>query len=208
MPLDSRNKRASAVHVSLPWRGLLPLPDGTITAADRQQIAWHYSGIAATDAPTGDGLVSVTLAGLVLSSAGLVSGAVSAASALTLDPLMMQGYALGRIPAVGNTVAVVFDTHKDLVCGNTRMVSELAAPGGLVSGAMWSPGLRFVNFVELQFLDKNDVMISYASTPAQGSGGGGGQGINDALPGSGAVITFTLTGGTPVGPVLMRAWGA
>lgn len=105
-------------------------------------------------------------------------------------------------------VVVTADTHKDFVCGNTRMVSEVATAAGLVSGATWAPGLRFVNFVELQFTDEADVDIAYSATPEQGSGGGGGQGIYDALPGTTAVITFTLSGGVPVGPVLMRAWGS
>lgn len=39
MALDTREKRASAVQVALPWRGLLPLPDPEAeTQADRQQV--------------------------------------------------------------------------------------------------------------------------------------------------------------------------
>lgn len=49
MAIDTQQKRASAVHVSLPWRGLFPLPDAAAeTQADRQQAAHHYSGILAT----------------------------------------------------------------------------------------------------------------------------------------------------------------
>jgi len=48
--LDTREKRASAINVGLPWRGLLPLPDGTIGQADRQQLATLYAGILATTA--------------------------------------------------------------------------------------------------------------------------------------------------------------
>ena len=44
--LDTREKRASGVHVALPWRGLLALPDGTIGQADRQQAAAFYVGAA------------------------------------------------------------------------------------------------------------------------------------------------------------------
>lgn len=47
MAVDTRDKRASAVMHTLPWRQLLPLPDGTVAQADRQQTAHHYSGIAA-----------------------------------------------------------------------------------------------------------------------------------------------------------------
>lgn len=46
--LDTREKRASGVHVALPWRGLSPLPDGAISQGDRQQIAGMYAGILAT----------------------------------------------------------------------------------------------------------------------------------------------------------------
>lgn len=45
MPIDTRNKRASAVHVGVPHRGLLPLPDGTVAAADWVQTARFYAGI-------------------------------------------------------------------------------------------------------------------------------------------------------------------
>lgn len=52
MALDTRNKRSSAIGVSLPWRNMLPDPDGTTTQADRQAVAYLYAGIlAATTAP-------------------------------------------------------------------------------------------------------------------------------------------------------------
>ena len=35
MAVDTRNKRISIIGLGLPWRGLLPLPDGTISEADR-----------------------------------------------------------------------------------------------------------------------------------------------------------------------------
>ena len=47
MALDTRDKRSSAIMVSLPWRGLFPLPDGTVNQGDRQQCACMYRGIAA-----------------------------------------------------------------------------------------------------------------------------------------------------------------
>lgn len=40
-------KRASAMFVTSPWRGILPLPDGTVHQADRQVVAFMYSGISA-----------------------------------------------------------------------------------------------------------------------------------------------------------------
>jgi hypothetical protein len=45
--IDTRNKRSSAIHVSLPWRGQEPAPDGALSQADRQHTGLHYAGIAA-----------------------------------------------------------------------------------------------------------------------------------------------------------------
>ena len=51
--LDSSSKRASSVQVLAPWILSPVLPDGTITLADRQHVAWSYSGIAATTPEAG-----------------------------------------------------------------------------------------------------------------------------------------------------------
>lgn len=47
MALDTAVKRASALHVGSPWRGILPFPDGTVDDGDRQVVAFLYSGILA-----------------------------------------------------------------------------------------------------------------------------------------------------------------
>jgi hypothetical protein len=44
MALDTRNKRSSAVNISLPWRALLPEPDGTIGQDNRFALAFFYAG--------------------------------------------------------------------------------------------------------------------------------------------------------------------
>lgn len=49
MAVDTALKRASAINVSSPWRGILPLPDGSVDAEDRQVVPFHYSGILADD---------------------------------------------------------------------------------------------------------------------------------------------------------------
>lgn len=45
--LDTRSKRASSVQIVATFNLAPPLPDGTIAQADRQHIAWTYSGISA-----------------------------------------------------------------------------------------------------------------------------------------------------------------
>lgn len=47
--LDTRAKRTSGIHVGCPWRGILLDPSGTVTQADRQTIAYFYSGILAEE---------------------------------------------------------------------------------------------------------------------------------------------------------------
>jgi len=47
MALDTRNKRAGAVNISSPWRGILPEPDGSVGQADRQTIAFMSASILA-----------------------------------------------------------------------------------------------------------------------------------------------------------------
>lgn len=51
MAIDTREKRAAAIMAGLPFIVITPLADGTISAADRQQMAHVYPGIAA-GAPT------------------------------------------------------------------------------------------------------------------------------------------------------------
>jgi len=56
--LDSRSKRASSVSILVPFVLAPPLPDGTISQADRQHIAWCFSGIMAAGAAAVVGLRS------------------------------------------------------------------------------------------------------------------------------------------------------
>lgn len=61
MAVDNRSKRASSVGILLPFVLAPPLPDGTIAQADRQHIAWSYSGILATAAATIEAVTALTL---------------------------------------------------------------------------------------------------------------------------------------------------
>ena len=47
MAVDTRSKRASSVGILIPSTLAPVLPDGTIAQADRQHVAFSYSGIAA-----------------------------------------------------------------------------------------------------------------------------------------------------------------
>lgn len=51
MAVDTRNKRASAIAIGLPFGRSFPLADGSLAdAGDRQHIAYCYAGIAADPA--------------------------------------------------------------------------------------------------------------------------------------------------------------
>lgn len=45
--MNTRNKRASAIHVMQPWRSMYPVPDGVFDQGDRQQCALVYRGVLA-----------------------------------------------------------------------------------------------------------------------------------------------------------------
>ena len=45
--IDSRDKRSSALLLTLPWRGQYPVADSTISQADRQHANGVYRGILA-----------------------------------------------------------------------------------------------------------------------------------------------------------------
>ena len=47
MAIDTALKRASAINVGSPWRGILPFPDGVIGAVDRPVVSFLYSLAAA-----------------------------------------------------------------------------------------------------------------------------------------------------------------
>lgn len=42
---STRNERASAIHLSMPFRGMFPAPEGSRTAPDRVQAAFLYRGV-------------------------------------------------------------------------------------------------------------------------------------------------------------------
>jgi hypothetical protein len=53
MAVDTRNKRASVIGIAAVLAAVLPAPDATVAQADRQHVAYCYSGIeaSATNAP-------------------------------------------------------------------------------------------------------------------------------------------------------------
>lgn len=61
MPLaiDTKAKRLSAMNIMCPWRGISAWGDGSIDQADRQAVAFLYSGILVADngPPTPGGVV-------------------------------------------------------------------------------------------------------------------------------------------------------
>lgn len=51
--MNTANKRASAIMHMLPFRGLFPIPSGTVDQAARQQTDYAYAGIDAAVPPAG-----------------------------------------------------------------------------------------------------------------------------------------------------------
>ena len=59
MPIDSRQKRMSALHLASPWRGpLVDAPEAGFTQGNRQAADYMYSGIlAASPTPPAAGVI-------------------------------------------------------------------------------------------------------------------------------------------------------
>jgi hypothetical protein len=73
MAIDTRDKRSSAIDVSLPWRNKLPLPDSTVDQSDRQHAMFYYSGILAA-APTGGDTGGPLVGGFLVNRSKIIWG--------------------------------------------------------------------------------------------------------------------------------------
>ena len=116
MAIDNRNKRASAIHIGLPWRGLLPAPDGVIGVADRYQLAFLYGGVAALVVP-------------VLIEAGLtISSGISRTVAKTITAIIEAGALISKVAAksvvAGCDLAII--VSKDIAKSITTGVKAAA----------------------------------------------------------------------------------
>lgn len=57
MPIDSKQKRMSALHLASPWRGpLVDAPEAGFTQGNRQAADYLYSGILAGGGGGGGGV--------------------------------------------------------------------------------------------------------------------------------------------------------
>lgn len=72
--MDTANKRASAVNVRCPWRGILPFPDSSIDQGDRQTVAFMYAGILATAPAVPPATLTARLSGGVVGSGSIRGG--------------------------------------------------------------------------------------------------------------------------------------
>lgn len=83
--MNTRNKRASALGIGLAALVVLPVPDGTIAQADRQQAAYSYAGISAQALVVYEYVefTSVTLTAATLDSVTLTAATLAT---VTLEP--------------------------------------------------------------------------------------------------------------------------
>lgn len=96
MAIDSRDKRCSALLVSLPWRVAYPTADGTISGTDRQIVTWLYSGIAAAVA------AAEAISTLQVAAAGFRSTlAAAAAGAFGLQQPAHGSWTMARMTKAG-----------------------------------------------------------------------------------------------------------
>lgn len=110
MAVDTAAKRFSAVHVSAPWRGLGYFPTGTVDAAERQAVAYLYSGISASAPVLVPDVVGNTQAAgtATLQGAGFVVSVTTAySSVVPAGTIISQNPVGGSFALPGSTVAIV-----------------------------------------------------------------------------------------------------
>lgn len=135
MAIDTALKRFSAINVGNPWRNVLPIPDGTIGAADRQIVVRLYSGILAggSSDTTPDQFTFTDQSGVALSST-ITSAAVTITGIDTTVSFAATGGTID-VNADGN-----FQTSRDVVNGDqirarhTSSASYLTATNTAVTG--------------------------------------------------------------------------
>ncbi len=69
--LDTAPKRASAIGIDLPFLHVYPAPDGTITQADRQQVAWKYRAISSGGGSSGFRAAWARGSNIIMNAGGL-----------------------------------------------------------------------------------------------------------------------------------------
>lgn len=130
MPVDSRDKRASAIAVALSWNRTAPVPDGDISGvADRIHIAGAYRGVLPQAEPGPPILVGASISGNVLylnfdtavtfgagGNAGIaltLSGGAITASYSSGDGSAQLLYGLSRTPAPTETGTLAYTQPGD-----------------------------------------------------------------------------------------------
>ena len=78
MAIDTRQKRTSAIDLTLPWRGSFPVPDGSISNSDRLQIGNLFATQFTTE------LIATTAASIILAGQAVASRNVELVSKATV----------------------------------------------------------------------------------------------------------------------------
>jgi hypothetical protein len=93
MALDTARRRKSAIYLTLPFRSVLPSPDGNVETEDRYNIAGQYSGLVAS-APEFDGPIPAILIVENNGSQNYDLGAYfSGATSYSIDPAVEASWA-------------------------------------------------------------------------------------------------------------------
>jgi hypothetical protein len=165
MAVDTRNKRASVVNVSLPWRGIWPTPDGTIDRQDRSEALGLYDGISFVASTAG--VLSVTEGADASSFAGTVkiSGTLARTEGADVAALTGQVKISGTLSVTEGADRAQFD---DFIAGPLAAVEGADTASFRV--AIPYPRIRQerepVYLLELQVYDSNTLTLvtKYLST--------------------------------------------
>jgi hypothetical protein len=93
MALDTAHRRLSAVNAFCPWRGQLPIPDGSVDVEDRYALGLAYGGIVSAT-PEFHGPLGNISAGFDTGSHEYdLSVYFSGATSYAIDPAIETGWA-------------------------------------------------------------------------------------------------------------------
>lgn len=154
MALDTRNQRASAIHVGLPWRHLLPAPDALVGDGDRRQAAALYRIPAGADGPPTHLVIPD------VGEAALLEILAAALAALGAQVRLFQGE---EVPSFASVLADLLECDFD-------GYAPRALTSGVVRGAPELDGSRVIDWRRVTWANgggagSNSVGGYYVVTP-------------------------------------------
>lgn len=100
MAIDTALKRRSMMNVSMPWRGVIPAPDGAFEATDRYVLLFFYGGLVSSTPQQLDTLPNLAYEYNTSTHDFDFSAYFSGATGYTIAPAVPAGWTFNTTTAV------------------------------------------------------------------------------------------------------------